>query len=421
MNKSALSRFVSLVRYWWSFRTTTSGKILAACILCVAPPAMTSLDIPIYQLLFALAVFSLCAYTAAFVLRPCIEVRGRFPEKAIAGQPVAARFTIINRSRICARDLGVEGFDLPRSLKRVDDSMAVPGLAPGASADASLTVMPLRRGVYAWPGWRVFTTFPFGLFRTNVRSVPNDAAQAGGSLLVYPRFHPLSAIEVPISARYQPGGIALSSNVGESPEYIGNREYRPGDSTRHLDHRAWARLAAPVVREFQEEYYCRVALVLDTFVPGNRWPGPDGFQNLEAAVSLSAAIADALAHGEYIIDIFAAGPELYVFRAGRHTAHFENVLEILASIDACRANPFRKVTPALADELSNISSVIGVFLDWDQDRANLVRTAVEAGCSVKVAIVHDGATTVSWTAAESSGTIAQYAPQAVRAGSVGAL
>ena len=216
------------------------------------------------------------------------------------------------------------------------------------------------------------STFPFNLCRTASR--PADAPDGAHrkSLLLYPRFHPIAGIAVPVSARYQPGGIPLSSSVGESPEYIGNREYHPGDSMRQIDHRSWARLAKPIVREFQDEYYCRLALVLDTFVPGKTRPGPEGFPNLEAAISLAAAVADALARGEYIIDIFAAGPELYTFRAGRHTAHFENTLEILACVDACRTNPFRVVTPALMEELTSISTVICVFLDW----ARLVKPIV---------------------------------------------
>jgi uncharacterized protein (DUF58 family) len=363
-------------------------------------------------------MLSLFAFAAAFLLRPRIEIRGQFPEKAVAGQPVAARFVLANRSRFFAREVAVDAFDLPQSLKSTHASAPVLALAPAASADAALTILPLKRGLYLWSGWRVFSTFPFGLFRTGVRPAANGGTPARGPLVVYPHFHPLTSIDVPISARYQPGGIAFSSNVGESPEYIGNREYRPGDSTRHLDHRAWARLAAPVVKEYQEEYYCRVALVLDTYVAGRQRPGPDGFPNLEAAVSLSAAIADALTRGEYIIDIFAAGPELYVFRAGRHTAHFENVLEILASVDACRANPFRKVTPALADELGNLSSVICVLLDWDADRARLIRTAAEVGCSVKVVIIRDGATTQPWSSADLGGAISQYSPQTIRAGGI---
>ena len=147
------------------------------------------------------------------------------------------------------------------------------------------------------------------------------------------------------------------------------------------------------MREYQEEYYCRVALVLDTFVPRGRKPARDGFPDLEAAISLSTSVAEALSRGEYLIDLFAAGPELYVFRAGRHTAHFENILEIVACVDACRDNPFDKVAPALADELTNISTVICVFLDWDATRRQLARTAVEMGCSVKILIVRDGETT----------------------------
>ncbi|MDQ1256382.1 MAG: hypothetical protein QG656_978, partial [Candidatus Hydrogenedentes bacterium] len=183
----------------------------------------------------------------------------------------------------------------------------------------------------------------------------------------------------------------------------------------------WGRLAKPVVREYQEEYNCRIALVLDTFVRGKRRPDPEGYPDLEAAVSLSASIADALARGEYIIDIFAAGPELYVFRAGRHTAHFENVLEILACVDACRENPFEVVTPALGDELANISTVLCVFLDWDASRETLVRTAVESGCSVKVFIVRDGATSAPYDHLEGVHAIVQYPPKAIAQGGIEAL
>ena len=47
----------------------------------------------------------------------------------------------------------------------------------------------------------------------------------------------------------------------------------------------------------------------------------------------------------------------------------------------------------MADELTNISTVIGVFLDWDASRRQLARTAVEMGCSVKLLIVRNGETT----------------------------
>jgi len=383
--------------------------------------AMASLEIPAYQLLFALFGTSCVASAASVLLRPSVRMAGGLPGRAVADQRVTGEFTLTNASKRVAYDLSVGLFGLPREVAPGDTGAAIFSLEPGESAVVPVTLLPKKRGLYSLPDARPYTTFPLNVLRTRARTNGSLKPGHGCSLLVLPSFHPITGIDVPIGARYQPGGIALSSNIGESPEYIGNREYRAGDSARRIDHRSWARLAMPVVREYQEEYYCRIALVLDTYVPGRRRPGAAGFPQLEAAVSLSASIADAVSRGEYIIDVFAAGPELYVFRAGRHTAHFENVLEILACVDACRTNPFDKVTPALTDELANISTVIAVFLDWDGARADLVRGAVESGCSVKVLIVRGDDTTEPYTELEGVHGVTQLAPEDVQKGGIEAL
>ena len=268
----------------------------------------------------------------------------------------------------------------------VSADLAVARVAPRQTVTLPLRLQPVKRGIYTLPELRPHSTFPFNLMRSG--SVRHPL----GTLTVIPQFHSLTHIDVPMGMRYQPGGVALSSHVGESPEYIGNRDYVPGESTRRLDFRGWARLARPVVREFQEEYYCRIALILDTWIPTRRVPR-DGFPQLEAAISLSASIADALSATEHLIDIFAAGPELYVFRAGRQLAHFDNVLEILAAVDACRTDPFEMIAPAVSDELASITTAICVFLDWDASREHLARTIVESGCQLKLIIVRDGPTT----------------------------
>ena len=179
------------------------------------------------------------------------------------------------------------------------------------------------------------------------------------------------------------------------------------------------------MREYQEEYYCRIALILDTFIPkrGGRisdWlrgsVPAEGYPELEAAISLSASIADSLAATEHLIDIFAAGPELYVFRAGRQIAHFENVLEILASVDACHTNPFHTIAPAVADELHSITTTICIFLDWDTSREAMVREIIESGCQLKLIIVRDGETTLPLPADLSD--VTHLTPQLIHAGGV---
>jgi len=400
-------------RFTWQFRLTLGGKVMLAAIMLAGVTCTVTLAIPIYHVFCALVAVYLVSSLFATLFRPRLVISGQMPDRAVAGHEVAGVFSVTNRSRRSAYDVGLGFFALPREIDFPGGPRMLPRLGPGASERVEVSLRPLRRGLYRLGDVLGYSSFPFNLSR-------NFPHRCGcGSLLVLPSFHPLSGVDIPIGLRYQPGGIALSSKVGESPEYVGSREWRPGDPTNRMDFRSWARLASPVIKEYQEEYYCRVALVLDTFMPSGRRVPAEGHAPLEAAVSLSAAVAEALCRGEYIIDFFAAGPELYVFRAGRHIAHLENVLEILACVEPCRSDPFGLVWPELADELGNISAVVFVLLDWDDTRRRWVRAGVEAGCSTKVLIVRDGPTSEPVGEDESwAGPIAVLTPDEIQGGIV---
>jgi uncharacterized protein (DUF58 family) len=212
-------------------------------------------------------------------------------------------------------------------------------------------------------------------------------------LIVYPPFHHLRELELPVSQRYQPGGIVLTSNVGESMEFIGNREYRPGDRLRDLHPRSWARVGYPVVKQYQEEFLTRVAILLDTYVP---FAPPRSFRlmsrsddPLEANLSMAAAIADYLARQEYIVDLFAAGPELYYFQAGRSLGFLDNILDILACIERCPTDPLETIGPRFNQELAQISTVIVLLLDWEPRRQAFLDSIRRAGVQVKPILISD--------------------------------
>jgi uncharacterized protein (DUF58 family) len=412
-----------VVRYLYVFKMTRAAKYLTVGVVLASGPALLNLQIPVYQLFVTLALLFAITFIVALVRRPTLNIAGRFPEKVIAGQTATGTYTVTNTGHGGALDVSLRHFWLPRHVIQRYQTDSIAYLEPGASAETPVQLRFERRGLHSLPSLVAFTEFPFNFWRTKTRiDARSREALERGTVIALPDFHPAETIDLPVSSRYQPGGIALTSNVGESPEYIGSREYRPGDSIRRIDFRAWARHNEPAVREYQEEYYCKVALVLDTFIAPDRPATKAGYTELEAAVSLSAAIADALSSGEYIIDIFAAGPELYVFRTGRHTTHFDNVLEILACIGECTENPFEKVAPALVDELSTISTAIFVFLDWDRSREQLVRTALDAGCSVKVFLVRDGDASLPPEGADLiEWGVQWYSPERVHAGGYGTL
>ncbi len=403
-----------LLYFLWGAKLTRYGQmlvvfgLLAGSFLSVS---LETLSFDLFAVLFALGALTLLANA---LWRVRLQVELRLPDKAAAGTTVRGIALIRNVGRLPAYDAGASFFRLPTGLRAVPDEVYAEAIAPGECAEIPVAFEVKRRGGYLLPPLRAFSAFPWRLLRSNF------AQATARPFLGLPAFMPADDLRVPVGLRYQPGGVALAANVGESPDYIGNREYRPGDSIRRVDMRAWGRVGEPVVREYHEEYYLRVALVLDTFAPGPFWRRRRRRESLEAGISLTATLTDGMARGECLLDIFAAGPRLYNFRAGRGAFPFEHVLDILACLDACPRHPFAQLAPALADELDRISSVLFVLLDWDEARRALVRTAVERGCRCRVFVVSDHTPTLPPTADDGM-EMAVLTPAQIREGRLDSL
>ncbi len=155
--------------------------------------------------------------------------------------------------------------------------------------------------------------------------------------------------------------------------------------------------SAPVVKEYQEEYFCRIAVILDTFLP--RRPGARDARAFEAAISVVASIADFFSRSEHIVDILAAGPDIYEVSAGRSLAYLENILDVLACLEPCPEPPFRSIGPLLFEKLGQITTVVAVLQDWDEAREGFLRQVNALGTAVRVFIVRDGETRRDWRAA----------------------
>jgi uncharacterized protein (DUF58 family) len=205
------------------------------------------------------------------------------------------------------------------------------------------------------------------------------ASTAAERLLVYPRLTHLEGFEVPASRNHQPGGIAIASQVGDSTEFFGTRDYQEGDRLRDVHWASTARLGKLVVKEFQEEYFVRLALVLDVEAKNAKAEA-----RFEQGLSIAAGIADVLAKKDYIIDIFAAGKDVHRFQAGRALAHVENILELLACLEAGDGLDVGALEAELLPEAGKLSAVILVLMDWEPRRAALVARLQAHGVAVRV-------------------------------------
>lgn len=319
----------------------------------------------------------LSAVLVGWPFRPRLTLSRRLPPPVSAGDELLYSVVVHNPGRLTARSIAIEERRLPLELRPLGEPPLIDSLAPGERREVVLRLQCRLRGAYELKALQAASLFPSALFKWPRRSPTRDR------LLVYPRFERLQSFELPVGHSYQPGGIPVASQVGESTEFAGTREWREGDRTRDIHWPSFARTGRLVVREFQEEYFVRLALVLDV---ESRSAEED--ERFERSLSLAAAIADVLARQEYIIDIFAAGPQVFHFQAGRALAHFENILEILACLEpGDRLDPVG-LESALLPQAEQLSAVILVVMHWEPSRAGLVNRLKERGLAVRVLCVH---------------------------------
>ncbi len=371
--------------YAWSVRhLTTAGLLFVLCTGLALLYAMFSLLMPIHILAFALIGVVAVDVVAGWVLSPRLRTRRDLPERMACGAEHRILYRLENPSILTARDVQVDPLPYPRGLALPQGRAVLPALSPGEHGTASAVIQARRRGRYRLPAMRADSGFPFQLWRWGRNGEGNR------TLTVYPAFTPLTGIDMPSGMRYQAGGIALSSKVGQSMEFLGCREFRTGDDLRRLHWRSWARVGVPVVREFREEYLCRTALIVDTARPAPfLW---DEIlrpldEPLEAVVSLAAAVADYLADRDFVVDLFAAGPDVYRFRGGRSLGFLENILDILACVKPHYREPFAEFSEEIVQEVAQISSAVFLLLKWDERRRELIEQMTQAGVSVRVYLV----------------------------------
>jgi uncharacterized protein (DUF58 family) len=368
---------------------TMAGAMVFLCSGMVTFYAFFSLVMPVHILAFSLLGMLGLDFLAGFAFRPQVVLDRVLPERLAAGTEQPVCYTVTHRGRLPVWDLLLDPLPLPLLLAFPRGRALVEVLHPGQTLHLRAPIQAARRGRYALPEATAGSAFPFHLWRWTRRGT------GPRTITVYPGFTPLRELFQPIGMRYQSGGVALSSSVGASLDFLGTREFRAGDDPRRIHWRSWARTTYPVVKEFREEYLCRTALLVDTARPRpyfwDAWLRRED-PVFEAALSLAAAVADHLSRQDYIIDLFAAGPQVYRFQGGRSLGFLENILDILACLGPHHGEPFAEFSSDVIEEVSRISSAVLVLLTWNDVRRDLIAEMRAAGVVVKAVLVSPQAT-----------------------------
>ncbi|HLZ54770.1 MAG TPA: DUF58 domain-containing protein [Verrucomicrobiae bacterium] len=372
-------------------RFTLAGLCVAGGFLVAASVGVDVENNVVYQAFALLLALLLSAVAVGRFFRAKFSATRALPRFGTAGKPLPYRVRLKNLTGQAQTGLTLlENFTDPRPpfeewfafqlaenrrlrpfqisgrrrnnpFRRVDPvAVPVPPLAPRGETEVSVEILPLRRGVLRFTGLTLARPDPLGLFRAFSR------ISAPQTVLVLPKRYWLPPIALPGTMKYQQGGVALAANIGRSEEFVSLRDYRRGDPLRHIHWRSWARAGRPIVKEFEDEFFVRHALVLDTFTDERH------SEILEEAVSVAASFACTVLTQESLLDLLFVGPESYCFTAGRGLAHADQMLEILASVRACGDRPFAALEHLVIAHVSVVSGCICVLQKWDDARKRLV-------------------------------------------------
>jgi uncharacterized protein (DUF58 family) len=322
----------------------------------------------------------LFGFVFALPFRPRVDLERRLPPPACAGEELSYPVVVRNLGRRAAHNLVIEERGLPPELRPSGAPPLIERLGPGESAEVTLRLKCTARGAFELRRLQAASLLPTGLVK-----LPRKLRREQ-RLLVYPRFTPIEGFDAPVAKNLQPGGIPTASKVGESGELFGTRDWHEGDRIRDVHWPSYARTGRLVVKELQEEYFVRLAMVLDVEARSRK-----DRALLEKSLSRAAAVADALARRDHIVDIFAAGPNIYRFQAGRALAHLDSILEVLACLEPGDRIDFGALEAALLPEAERLSAVILLLMDWDERRSLLVTQLRSHGVAVRVLLMrpHD--------------------------------
>ncbi|MFH2057666.1 MAG: DUF58 domain-containing protein [Pseudomonadota bacterium] len=251
----------------------------------------------------------------------------------------------------------------------------LPDLPVGESIRIQIKSTPCFRGYIHFSSFTFARSDTMGLFNRLYHIKKNQ------KLLVLPKRYQLQTPNLYSTRQYHPGGISLTSSIGNSNEFMSLRRYRPGDPLKNIHWRTFAKTNELVIKEFEDEYFVRHALILDTFLNSEN-------ENLfEQAVSIASSYIYSMQTHESILDLMFVGNHIYSFSTGRGLSHSEKMLEIMACVQPCADKSILDLIPILKANIKQFSGSICIFLGWTKAHQKIVQLFEQAMVPVFIIIM----------------------------------
>jgi len=390
-------RLVFSIDYWVRRHFTLAGLLVIGGLVAAAIFGIDTRQTVAYQLFSILFILLAVSIISNLRYRSVLKVERHLPAMVTVGESITYSLTIKNATKTWQRDITLfediaitppdfhsfihtrDPFATQRNAidnyigyprwvwlmqlsKGADIRPEVlPDLAPYDQKSVKISLTPLRRGYIYFTHSSLARPDPLGLFRSFSAQAHPD------KLLILPKRYPLPKSNLFGGRRYQQGGVNLAQSVGDAEEITALRDYRVGDPLRLIHWKSWAKTGKPIVKELQEEFFIRHALILDTFMEDKYHP------IFETAVSIAASFVAQPLSEESLLDLLFIGTESYHLTSGRGVDHTGHLLEVLSCVSPQQSHSMEHLNTILVPQLTQLSGCICVLLAWDKARQEFVK------------------------------------------------
>lgn len=417
---------------WWllafgsHFFTLPTLFIFPAAFIFLLHSIMQA-DAAMRLLVLLMLSLLLSDFIVGSIFWPFLKLKRIIPHRVQAGQNFVIKYEVENKRFLPALTLQIDPDWGSRHFKNFKEA-SLKSLSGKTKAQLQAVYRIEKRGKYFLKKLSCYSEFPFSICRHICSKKTADY------LIVHPVFQPLKEMSFSISAKMQSKGLAKIQKMGETMEFQGCRDFREGDNPRYIHWQSTAKKAELIVREFQEEFINKNIVLLDTqfkkakkalslkntlkifwnFFLGKGIFGSDGsIPELEAAISLTAAISDYLIKNDSQLDLYVIGRELQHIKAGRNYASLENILDLLAIIEEDREFSNEKLLEELFEKHKEVSNITLIILSYDKKKQSLIEILEQHGLQVKCILIGE-----NW---QHSGIIQAFSATEILQGKVLAL
>lgn len=317
------------LRAWRRIRFTSGGISFTLGTTAVGFAAMNTGNNLLYLLLGSMLGFIVVSSWLSEQAIRDLRVERRSPRAVTVGHDLRLTYEVTNRKpRLPSLAVELSEAGLP-------ETAFLPHVPPGGHATTRSVNSFVRRGIYPLGTVTLSTGFPFGLFKKE-RDVTLP-----GEVIVWPRTDRLVRDPSPGAGRVPRVGASSLGASGSRGEYRSLRGYQVGDDSRDIHWKSSARLASPVIREYERDGAETRWICLDL----RATPG----EAAEVAVEVAASLAARAVAQQRPFALVAGGD---VLEPADGMGQLERALDILARVD------FSEQAPAPAPPVPPMSCIL---------------------------------------------------------------